>query len=130
MMLGALIACSAHTPLHLQPTVGKTFPRNSRTARYCYRALIPFHNANRCDNGHMLPDNMNLVNRSAQHMNAENQTEGQYEGASGLPGKRLAVTPREAFELLSIGRDTGYEAIRRGEIRSVKIGRRILVPIA
>ena len=63
-------------------------------------------------------------------MNAENQTEGQFEGASGLPVKRLAVTPREAFELLSIGRDTGYEAIRRGEIPSVKIGRRILVPIA
>lgn len=34
----------------------------------------------------------------------------------------------EAAQLLGIGRNQAYEAVRRGEIPSLKIGGRILVP--
>ena len=40
------------------------------------------------------------------------------------------LTVSEAAELLRIGRNAAYEAVRCGEIPSVRIGRRILVPRA
>jgi excisionase family DNA binding protein len=40
------------------------------------------------------------------------------------------MTPVEAAKLLRIGRNAAYEGIQRGEIPSVKIGRRLLVPKA
>ncbi|ALD14209.1 hypothetical protein AES38_09560 [Clavibacter capsici] len=43
---------------------------------------------------------------------------------------RLTVTVTEAAELLGIGRQSAYAAVRAGEIPSVKIGHRILVPTA
>lgn len=42
--------------------------------------------------------------------------------------QRLVMSVEEAAELLDIGRSTAYEAIRRGQIPSVRIGRRILIP--
>jgi excisionase family DNA binding protein len=36
----------------------------------------------------------------------------------------------EAAQLLGIGRNSAYEAARRGEIPTVKIGKRLLVPKA
>jgi excisionase family DNA binding protein len=36
----------------------------------------------------------------------------------------------EAARLLGIGRNTAYEAIRRGELPALRIGRRLLVPRA
>lgn len=41
-----------------------------------------------------------------------------------------AVKPEEAFKILGIGRNNGYKLIKEGKIRTVKLGRRILVPIA
>ena len=38
------------------------------------------------------------------------------------------LTPEETAKLLRIGRNAAYEAIQRGDIPSVRIGRRILVP--
>ena len=38
------------------------------------------------------------------------------------------LTPEEAAKVLRIGRNAAYEAIQRGDIPSVRIGRRILVP--
>lgn len=43
--------------------------------------------------------------------------------------ERLAVKPAEAFELLSISTATGYRLIKTGEIQSIKVGSRILVPV-
>ena len=42
---------------------------------------------------------------------------------------RLTTTIPEAAELLGIGRNTAYEAVRRGEIPTIRIGKRILVPV-
>jgi excisionase family DNA binding protein len=47
-----------------------------------------------------------------------------------MADKRLTVTVEEAAKILGIGRGLAYEAIRTGQIKSVRIGRRILVPLA
>jgi excisionase family DNA binding protein len=43
---------------------------------------------------------------------------------------RLALTVDEAAKRLGISRPSAYEAARKGELPNIKIGRRILVPIA
>jgi len=43
---------------------------------------------------------------------------------------RLTLSVDEAAKRLGISRPTAYEGIRRGEIPSIKVGSRILVPIA
>jgi excisionase family DNA binding protein len=40
------------------------------------------------------------------------------------------LTVAETAKLLRIGRNVAYEAIARGEIPSIRVGRRVLVPIA
>ncbi len=42
---------------------------------------------------------------------------------------RLAVSVPEAAMMLGLSRSSMYAAVDRGEIRSVKVGSRILVPI-
>ena len=44
--------------------------------------------------------------------------------------ERQTYTVEQAAELLGIGRNTAYEAVRRREIPTIKIGRRLLVPRA
>ncbi|MFD1983539.1 helix-turn-helix domain-containing protein [Mesorhizobium newzealandense] len=43
---------------------------------------------------------------------------------------RQTITIAEAAKALGIGRNAGYEAAHRGEIPTIKIGKRILVPRA
>lgn len=43
---------------------------------------------------------------------------------------RLTLTPKEAGKLLGLSRGLMYEAIRTGQIPSIRIGRRILIPRA
>ncbi|HEY3688126.1 MAG TPA: helix-turn-helix domain-containing protein [Streptosporangiaceae bacterium] len=40
------------------------------------------------------------------------------------------ITVPEAAQILGIGRDTAYEAAARGEIPTIRIGRRLVVPTA
>jgi len=42
----------------------------------------------------------------------------------------LTLKPTTAFELLNIGRTTGYQLLRTGEIRSIRIGRSIRIPLS
>ena len=42
---------------------------------------------------------------------------------------RLAVSPEEFGLLANIGRTSAYAAIHRGEVRSVRIGNKICVPV-
>jgi len=42
--------------------------------------------------------------------------------------KTLSI--QELSEVLNIGRTTAYEAVRSGQVPSVKVGRRLLIPIA
>jgi len=43
------------------------------------------------------------------------------------PGRSVLLTVEEAAELLRLGRTTTFELVMRGDIQSVKIGRRRLV---
>ena len=46
------------------------------------------------------------------------------------PYDKLTLTVTECARLLGISRGSAYEGIRRGEIPSVRLGRRLLVPRA
>ena len=46
------------------------------------------------------------------------------------PNESLTITVPEAGELLGLSRNAAYEAVARGEIPSVRVGKRILVPRA
>lgn len=43
--------------------------------------------------------------------------------------ERRTVTVGEAAKILGVGRNKAYEAAKRGEIPTIKIGKRILVPV-
>ena len=47
-----------------------------------------------------------------------------------MEGNRKTVSVPETAKLLGIGRGPAYEAIRRGEIPHIRIGKRILIPLA
>ena len=38
------------------------------------------------------------------------------------------LTPNEAKEVLSVGRNTIYKLLKLGEIKSLRIGKKILIP--
>ena len=42
----------------------------------------------------------------------------------------LTLTVPEAGELLGLGRDAAYEAVKRGDLPVLRFGRRLLVPRA
>lgn len=42
---------------------------------------------------------------------------------------RATLTVEEAAELLGVGRSSAYEAARRGELPSMRLGRRLVVPV-
>ncbi len=42
---------------------------------------------------------------------------------------RATITVEEAAELLGIGRSAAYEAARRGQLPTRRLGRRIFVPV-
>jgi excisionase family DNA binding protein len=44
--------------------------------------------------------------------------------------ERQVFTVAETAQILGIGRNSAYEAVRRGDIRSVRIGKRLIVPRA
>ena len=49
--------------------------------------------------------------------------------STALDYHRLTITVVQAGALLGIGRSAAYEAIRRGDIPCIRIGRRIIVPL-
>jgi excisionase family DNA binding protein len=50
-------------------------------------------------------------------------------GTGGQHPDRLTLTVEETAEILGISRALAYEAVRRGEIPHLRIGRRIVVPV-
>jgi excisionase family DNA binding protein len=50
------------------------------------------------------------------------------EKARGVHIERQTLTVEEAARVLGISRSSAYEAVRRGELPTVKIGRRYVVP--
>jgi excisionase family DNA binding protein len=48
--------------------------------------------------------------------------------AKPFPAPRLSLTMREALRATGIGRSTLYKLIAAGQVRRVKIGKRVLIP--
>jgi excisionase family DNA binding protein len=46
------------------------------------------------------------------------------------PADRLTCSVEEAALLLGISRNSAYEAARKGEIPTIRLGRRILIPVS
>jgi len=44
--------------------------------------------------------------------------------------EKLTYTVEQVAEHLGIGRNSAYEGVKTGDIPSIKIGKRILVPVA
>ncbi|MDB9704110.1 helix-turn-helix domain-containing protein [Rhodospirillales bacterium] len=42
--------------------------------------------------------------------------------------QRLTYSPKEAMEMITASKNWFYEAVKRGDIPSVKIGNKILIP--
>jgi excisionase family DNA binding protein len=42
--------------------------------------------------------------------------------------EKPTLTVEETAELLGVGRNTAYEAVRTGDLPAIRVGRRILVP--
>ena len=57
-----------------------------------------------------------------------NNTEAQELQVLAPTQRRSTLTVEEAAEILGLSRAFTYEAVNRGEIPSIRIGRRILVP--
>jgi excisionase family DNA binding protein len=49
---------------------------------------------------------------------------------AAIGDQRLTITVDEAAKKLGIGRCQAYAAVRQGEIPSIRIGKRFLIPIA
>lgn len=49
---------------------------------------------------------------------------------SHTPTPRLTRKPEEAAPMLGVGRNGVYELIRAGRLRSIKVGRKILIPLS
>jgi excisionase family DNA binding protein len=43
---------------------------------------------------------------------------------------RLTRKPEEAAPMLGVGRNGVYDLIRSGQLRSIRVGRKILIPLA
>ncbi|KEF34105.1 excisionase [Deinococcus sp. RL] len=46
------------------------------------------------------------------------------------PPARLTCKPEEAVSMLGMGRNSVYALIRSGRLRSIKVGRKILIPLS
>ena len=51
-------------------------------------------------------------------------------GSGQVKEQKSTLTVEEAARLLGISRGIAFQAVRRGDIPSIRIGRRILIPIA
>lgn len=51
-------------------------------------------------------------------------------GVEEVEKEKLTLTVEEAAEVLGISRPTAYEAIKTGALPYIRIGRRIIIPIA
>jgi len=66
----------------------------------------------------------------AQATHAVGLQQGAYAMAASPTIDRQTFTVEEAAALLGIGRNSAYQAIARGELPALRLGRRLLVPRA
>jgi excisionase family DNA binding protein len=66
-------------------------------------------------------DEFLIITRKATRMSSK-------EAKRRAEQRRMTLTVNETAKRLGIGRNQAYEAIKRGEIPVIRIGRRLLVP--
>lgn len=55
----------------------------------------------------------------------------EHKGREGaVPSHRLTMTVDEAAAALGVGRGLAYEMVRQGRIPALRLGRRVVVPVA
>ena len=57
-----------------------------------------------------------------------NDNSANYSAITNFDNLPLALTVREAGQVLRVGRSVTYELVRSGQLRSVRIGRSIRIP--
>ena len=57
-----------------------------------------------------------------------NDNSANYSTITNVDNLPLALTVREAGQVLRVGRSVTYELVRSGQLRSVRIGRSIRIP--
>jgi excisionase family DNA binding protein len=62
------------------------------------------------------------------HQRNASDTERRIQQMPTKPDQRLTISVEEAGRLLGISRGLAYELVNRGELPSVRLGRRIVVP--
>ncbi|HET6665286.1 MAG TPA: helix-turn-helix domain-containing protein [Acidimicrobiales bacterium] len=62
------------------------------------------------------------------HQPNASDTERRIQQMPTKPDQRLTISVEEAGRLLGISRGLAYELVNRGELPSVRLGRRIVVP--
>jgi excisionase family DNA binding protein len=73
--------------------------------------------------------------KQSQPGEAETPTTGQRKPVSTTHGRKMimdrkSVRPTEAARLLGVSRETVYVLMRSGQLRSVRLGRARLIPVA
>jgi excisionase family DNA binding protein len=63
-----------------------------------------------------------MITRSGTNVNGKN--------AGVIKMEKLTLTVEETAKMLGIGRNSAYEAVARGEIPVIRVGKRLLVPKA
>jgi excisionase family DNA binding protein len=62
--------------------------------------------------------------------NGDSEEESPTASVVGQQQEKLGLSVTEAAKLLGVGRSATYEAVRTGQIPSIRIGRRIIIPRA
>ena len=55
--------------------------------------------------------------------------EQSFGGAHVMLDQRQTLSVEAAAKVLGVGRNTAYEAIRKGELPAIRLGKRLLVPV-
>ena len=71
------------------------------------------------------------INEHTPQMSTEREQGGAPQRTTGEKGdtRRLAVSIEEAAAMLGISRSLAYELVHRRELRAVRLGRRLVVPL-
>jgi excisionase family DNA binding protein len=88
--------------------------------------------ADNAANDHVASENSFCANEHQQMSTIRPEVTGRRSSAAAadVEGEHRVVTVYEAAKTLRISRGAAYEAIRRREIPTIRIGRRLLVPVA
>ncbi len=93
-----------------------TFPSNGKQTRNPSATILPINPGS--DRG----------STSSRHADVDVDVDNEYGNDASEVPRRLTFTVDEAAYLLNISRGLAYELVARGELGSIRLGRRIVIP--